>query len=84
MPFFISILEGPSPSRADPIIAISDPMLVEIIGEEISKRMANMAPYRLHRSLGKTASQALRQPKEEEWENNHNPKKDQLEGNKDE
>ena len=40
MPFFISILEGPSPSRADPIIAISDPILVEIIGEEISKRMA--------------------------------------------
>ena len=39
MPFFISILEGPSPSRADPIIAISDPILVEIIGEEISKRM---------------------------------------------
>ncbi|MEE8115397.1 MAG: hypothetical protein V3T23_13715 [Nitrososphaerales archaeon] len=49
MPFFISILEGPSPSRADPIIAIADPMLVEIIGEEISKRMASMQPYRLHK-----------------------------------
>ena len=40
MALFISILEGPSPSKADPIIAISDPILVEIVGEEISKRMA--------------------------------------------
>ncbi len=30
----------PNPSRAGPIIAICDPVLVEIIGEEISKRMA--------------------------------------------
>ena len=41
MGLFISIHEGPSPSKADPIIAISDPILVEILGKEISNRMAS-------------------------------------------
>ncbi len=72
MGLFISILEGPSPSKADPIIAISDPILVEILGKEISNRMASpkkepliMVPNRLHEELRKAASQAFRQAEEE-------------------
>ena len=71
MGLFISILEGPSPSKADPIIAISDPILVEILGKEIRNRMARpkkeplkMVPNRLHKRLRK-AGQALRQIEKE-------------------
>ena len=40
MYLFISIFEGLKPFRAGPYYRNSDPRLVEIIGEEISKRMA--------------------------------------------
>jgi len=44
MALFISILEGPSASRATPIMAISDPELVEMLGKRISERMVEEAP----------------------------------------
>ncbi len=44
MALFISILEGPSASRATPIMAISDPVLVELLGKRISERMVEKTP----------------------------------------
>lgn len=55
MPIFISIFEDPKPVRASRIIAISGPRLVEIIGEEISKRM------------GKRNNKTKEEPKEDKF-----------------
>jgi len=63
MPSFISIRRGPSPSRVDPITAIFNSTLIEIIREETSKRIASMAPYRLHKRPRNTAG--IKQAEEE-------------------
>jgi len=66
MGFFITILEGPSATSATPIIAISDPLLVEMLGEKMSERMANKPPGELRRRLTKTAAEILRVDEEED------------------
>lgn len=39
MPLFLTILEGPSPSEATPLLATSDPRLIALVARELAARL---------------------------------------------
>ena len=46
MPLFLTILEGPSPSEAKPLIATSDAHLIGLVAQELFDRLGGVAPGR--------------------------------------
>ncbi len=46
MSLFLTILEGPSPSEAKPLIATSDAHLIGLVAQELFDRLGGVAPGR--------------------------------------
>lgn len=47
MPLFLTVLEGPSPQQAIPLLATQDPQLIQQFVRELVNRLGEEAPGRL-------------------------------------
>jgi len=59
MPFYVSIMEGPTPHEAVPLLATSDPNLVAAFAELIAQRLGVLVPGNIL---------DLRRPPPREWQ----------------
>jgi len=44
MPFYLQILKGPTPSKAQPVVVVSDPLIISRVITELSKRLTEPDP----------------------------------------